>query len=243
MKMQNLTVIDDLLIAAGGLGLPLSGSIVYGQWATIGRLEGTVGYLSLSLIPACITLLVFGLIVRHQEKTTLRLWALLQHTPDARLSTLLQQSGFTLQDIRRGVRSLNNAGIGHYILNEHADRLYDGRLNARMSLRHECAGCGATTELTVNLQEQDELACSYCLTPFQVDSINRMRHQQRQAIAGEIARHTSSRLMHLAGQESTRKAPRFSMSVLLVLMVLFWPGALFYVIRYLLSRRRHEALY
>ncbi len=242
MKTRNLTVIDDLLIAAGGIGLPLAASIAYAQWTAIGRLQGGLIYLSLSLIPACIALLVFGLIVRHQEKTTLRLWALLQHTPDARLSTLLQQSRFTLEDVRRGTRSLNNAGIGHYILNEQADRLYDGRLNARMSLRHECTGCGATTELTVNLQEQDELACSYCLTPFRVESINQMRQQQRQAVAGEIARHTSARLMSLAGHDNNLKAPTLSVRVLLLLMVVFWPGALFYFLRYLWSRRRHEAL-
>lgn len=240
MKEHSLTMIDDALIKAGRLILLMSGVGFLALHLQQVPVPVWVDYLINSALIGSLLFIALGVFVRQREKTSLRLWNLLQHNPDTRVSALVTQSRFSMADIRRAVRSVNDSGIGHYILDEQNDRLYDARLEAMFTLRHECSGCGAATEITANVQQQQNFCCSYCQTPLPVESINVLRAQRRQSVDLNNSVEGLRVLQQKASLFHTRPPPRFSMLAFVILLVLFWPAAFFYAGRAALSRQRQN---
>jgi len=238
---NNLTLVDDALIAVSSIGLCALLAIAYAQQITDVWLRTSASYATLFGIAGCVMFLILGLVVRRRERKSLQLWQLMRRSTEARISALVSQSHFSLVDIRRAVNSINSAGLAHLILDEASDRLYDGRLASVVTLTHNCEGCGAPIEITVDVQATTGASCSYCHAPFPTESIQALRQQRQQAVSSQNTNSALQAIRQQAELTANIPAPKISVTTVLVLMVLFWPAAFFYVMRYLLSSKRHAA--
>ncbi|NND92655.1 MAG: hypothetical protein HKN42_17510 [Granulosicoccus sp.] len=238
---KSITQLDDALIAAGAIAGLVAAGILLAKVSASDPINGSLQILLVGTVTASAVLLGLGFHVRGREKTSLRLLQLIQYSPETRISTLLRQSRFNITSLRRSVSAINSAGIGHLVLDEPNDRLYDGRMTARFTVRHECSSCGAATEMTFDVQQEQNLVCGYCHNPLPVDAVNSIRAQQRQSVL--IQNHSAkARVVNQRIHESgANPPPRLSLATLLLLLVFFPPGALFYFARHYLSHNARTA--
>jgi hypothetical protein len=216
--------IDDLLIRAALATLVAAAALVLVVHPWDGR-SSPAAQLWLALAAAApVALLIGGLSVRRREARILAVWRLLERSLEVDVTALMRASTFTREELVRAVRMLNDRGLGHYVWDDDADVVRDGRLAVRVAHDADCASCGAAVSVTRNMTAAP--ACPYCAAPLGAADVNRMKQGIMESLRPAAATGSAQSPVAVAAPQGRR----MSLWLFLLLLVFCWPAALVYAI-------------
>lgn len=219
----NITSIDDRLLRASftvGVGslLLLTGFL---NPAGNGSKLWLVWFLGIVIVS--LTLLVAGFLARKREKRCVGLWRLMQTHPEIQLSLYLQQSGNSLADVKKAVRTINKAGAGMLVVDSVNDRLYDNRMAETESTTFECNNCGANS--TASNLDDESAVCQYCHAPAPDGLISTVSERRESLVKSNTER------LGLLKPASQHQSEKINIPILIALLVVFPPAAVVYVVK------------
>jgi hypothetical protein len=211
MSEKNLRRLDDVLITTG-----------YGSLVVALFVAAASHNLFVRLLVVCgpLVLLIVGYRVRAEEKKMVAIWSILEQTLEVSVPELERSTGFGRGLILQTVRDINAQGLGYFVHDLKADRIFDGRLRSQMVTVESCSSCGARVDATFEADLSTAPVCRFCGSAFSAGELNRLKLDllsQLRTAPGPIP--------------SGRKT--FSIGVFVALMLCFWPAAIVYA----LSRR------
>ncbi len=229
----NLSRLDNLLMHSGlallalavVLGLPLlryelaMGNSLSSMWQI------------LLIFAAPLALLAAGIVVRQREA---RLEAILREVSvygEVPVASLLEMSGLSLQQLDTALQRINRRATAQLRLDEKAGKVIDTGCGLQSQFAHsaQCAGCGASVSVNVTAHmDPGEVRCHYCSRAIDSKVVEELQ--------SELLEHASARGVSVLTQLRRNELVRFNLPVFVVLLALFWPGAIAYAIwRYKVS--------
>ena len=206
-REREIHKIDNFLIRLGWIVLVFAGIGTANALSEGGGVGGT----PLWFLVAAVLMLVAGYYVRRQENRALVLWGILEHAVEVRVGDLTSSTGLSREELRKVLAVVNAQPGTYYVWDAENDTIVDGRLRKRAVQVDKCASCGATVNATLSLDLAQAPACTYCGGPVSTGAdIMRMREETLDSIRGP-----------------TRNAKPFSIGIFLILVLVFWPAALF----------------
>ncbi|MFN3341724.1 MAG: hypothetical protein ACK40M_03445 [Flavobacteriales bacterium] len=226
-RSKNIYRIDSLFITIGTIVTLISVlSIVFSAWFFF-QISGEYipgfpvpSFPSVKLFFTAngIILLTVGIVFRKQEKKIIRIWDALDTTGEARVNELAVSLGLSRDFVLKHLRTINMQPGAYYVWDEKSDKIIDGRLRTEFMMVQDCPGCGHTINAKVSLSESSTPKCSYCGT---VVSTPENLNQHRKDIL------LNRPVVHPPQKE-------VNWIVFVILVFVFWPAALIYLI----SRRK-----
>lgn len=181
--------------------------------------SGNAAYLLVAaLAPAA--MLAVGTLIRRRERRLVSIWNVLHQNVETDVRDLLDNSAFKRPDIEWAVGLLNRRGLAFYAWRRDTDTIEDGRLGSTMLHIDRCDSCGASVGLSIPASLREVPCCEYCGSAQSADQLNRMK---REVI-------TELRDRPVSTGSAAARAPRMSMGVFVVLVLLCWPAAIAYAI-------------
>ena len=209
-REREIHKIDNYLIRLGWVVLVFAGIGAASAVAEGGGVEGPL----LWFLVAALLMLVTGYHVRRQENRALTLWDILEHAIEVRVGDLITSTGLSREELRKVLSVVNAQPGAYYVWDVETDTIVDGRLRKRAVQVDRCASCGAGVNATLSLDLAEAPACPYCGGPVSTgEQIMRMREETLEAI-----------------RVPARHGKPFSIGIFIVLVLVFWPAALFYAL-------------
>ncbi|MEL6537323.1 MAG: hypothetical protein AAFQ98_18015 [Bacteroidota bacterium] len=162
-------------------------------------------------------LLVAGIYFRRQEKKVIRIWDALEVSGEAKVTDLSNNLGVTRAFILEHLQDINAQPGVYYAFDSQSDKIMDGRLMSEFVVTNTCHNCGKSYGLSINLSLATPPACTHCGTPAESQVFN----DYKQDILSTRTR------LETQTEEST-----FNNGVFILLLIFFWPGAIFYYVRH-----------
>lgn len=169
-----------------------------------------------------IALLVIGYGYRSREKKIISLWHALEHAGEAGVQGLTVSLGLSREFILRHLKDINAQQQSAYTYDVRSDKIIHNRFMSEFLLMADCENCGHKINQKVSLDLSNPPRCHYCGTGISADHLNKLKHdvlmsmQQKPAVAAPTA-------MVNAGD--------FNIVLFVILLLFFWPAAVFYVIK------------
>ncbi len=230
----NLYRIDDVLLRAGaiaGVFAMLVGNAAVNTLKSSGF--DSTALLALVLAIACpLTLLGAGYLVRRRERLVVDLWRLIEAHGEVSVAHLCRMSSFTHGQLRAAVRRINRRGRALLVWDEVSGTIRAGKRIERQALTHSegCESCGATVNVEVHTRHRDGYRCPYCNGGLDSERINtlldRLHVSEREQALQPRAEHPSPVPLAVP----VRQGSRLNLLVFIVLLVVFWPGAVIYAL-------------
>ncbi len=173
-----------------------------------------------ALAPLAMTLV--GLDLRKRERRAVALLRLVDRHVELSAGDLVLNSEFTRETLETAVRDLNSSGLRHVVWDRGQNLIQDGRLRQSRLHFETCASCGVKIALDVPLHEAASARCSTCGSSLDAREIDDEKH----AVMAEISRRSES-----LGETKRPEESRFHVSLFLLLLAVFWPLALVYVVK------------
>jgi hypothetical protein len=215
---RDLYKIDDILLRAGGLSILLVIAGLTAVFSSGGPSLSQTPLVAIAVL-APVGLLLAGSSMRRREKQIVAIWELLRQNAEIQVPPLVANSDFARADLDRAVRFLNNRGLDHYIWDRESDTIRDARLQTRHLHVEVCDACGVKIALDVPVAFHELPTCTHCGDPISAEAL---QERKREAIDALRAEH---RVENASG---IGLAEDFSIPVFLLLLCVFWPGAIFY---------------
>ena len=211
---------DHLLRAARWAGLLwcVGAVIAFSSAAAEGRSLVQPFGLALLWLSAPLGLAAAGSRLRRRENRAWALHRLVDDHVEVPVSELLRDSDYTGATLERAIKDLNNSGLAFLVWDRDADVLQDGRLRGKRVQIECCGACGAKVTLTLTIGDVASARCPYC----------------HDALGASELIEEKARLIEELDTDPIDSAPRrgdpsgFSVGILLVLAVVFWPAAAAY---------------
>ena len=241
---KNLYRMDDVLIRAGAtmgalVGLALLGCFLLPSEALWSIREalglGVLGLAGIALAP--IGLLAAGFHVRKRERRVLTLHTVLDRQLELRVRDFVANTEFTRELLQKTLLELNESGLGYYVWDRDTDTIQDARLRRGEMHFDHCEACRATISVTVEIGASVAPECPYCSARLASEDLAK----EKQRLIDEIRANDPRRRATLAPSARTatwregrhsRGDAEFSVPLFLVLMVVCWPLAAVYAVRY-----------
>ena len=160
-------------------------------------------------------LLAAGIVVLRKENRALRVWNFIEQGVDVTITDLCQSTGIERRDLSAVLSTINAQPGAFYIWDKKADKLVNGLLRDSILVIENCEGCGGYVNTQVSLDLRSLPMCDYCGKPVSQSNINDLRQ---------------SRLAEIRKTEHQESKREFSPVVFVLLLLFFWPAALFYAI-------------
>jgi hypothetical protein len=219
-RERDLYRIDDVLLRSAGFGVLFAGVVIV---AAISKndpdaVSARIPLMALAVL-APVALLSAGFSMRRREERVVAVWELLRQQAELHVPPLLDNSDFERADLEHAVRFLNNRGLDHYVWDRQSDTIRDARLQARHLHVEVCDACGVKIALDVPLAFAELPTCTHCGDPISAESLQDRKRETIDALRAEHRFEDASKV----GPDKD-----FSMPTFLLLLCLFWPGAIFY---------------
>lgn len=220
MQQVQIYRIDELLIRTGFVTLLVVAvvTLAAAPWESRMSLPALLWLCLAAAAPAAMLLAGYG--VRRRENRIHAVWRLLQRSLEVDVTALMRASSFTREELVRAVRVLNDRGLGHYVWDDQAEVVRDGRLAVTMAHESRCDTCGAGVSVTLSMSEAP--SCPYCEAPLDAGAVNALKQR------------TIARLDTPLPPDPSVAAPaprrRMSIGVFVMLLIFCWPAALVYAI-------------
>ncbi len=231
----NLYRIDDVLLRTGMIASVLG--LLIGN-ATVNTLRQSgfeaVALLVLIAAVACpLTLLVCGYLVRRRERLTVDLWRLIEAHGEVSVAHLCAMSSFNRRQLISAVKRINRYGGALLVWDEVTGVIRVGGRRHEQTLTHseDCRSCGAKVNVEVHTQNRAGYSCPYCNGGLDSERINAMLselHARGQQLREQERREFVQPLAMAA--PAVRPGSRLNLPVFILLLVLFWPGAVIYAL-------------
>jgi hypothetical protein len=168
-----------------------------------------------------ILLLVVGIYYRKKENKIIAVWNAIEMSGEAKVDDLVNSLGIERDFILANLKWINAQHSALYILDQSSNKIIDGRLNKEYPVTIECENCGAKSEERISLAVLRSPKCIYCgsvlTTPEHFEELKnkilgKSKHQEFQ-------------------HQSVPTKAGFNVGLFIVLLVFFWPGAIYYAVK------------
>jgi hypothetical protein len=167
------------------------------------------------MLAASLVMVAAGAFLHRQENRAVVMWNFLAEGVEVSVQDLCVSTSID-RDLIPATLALINAQPGaHYVWDRGSDAIVDGRLRNRFVVLERCGNCGAHVDARIPLDLTVSPVCQYCGADASREDINRLKRDALLAIRAE---------------KIPGKAPPFSPFAFIVLLLVFWPGALLYAL-------------
>jgi hypothetical protein len=167
------------------------------------------------MLVAAVVMTVAGAYLHRRENRAVLMWNFLDEGVEVSIGDLCASTSINRRDVP-GILALINAQPGaHYVLDDRSDTIVDGRLRNRFVVLEHCGNCGAHVEAKIPLDLAVAPICQYCGANASSADVNRLKRDALVAI----------RAQKVPGEPSP-----FSLLVFILMLLAFWPGAVFYAL-------------
>ena len=230
----NLYRIDDVLLRTGLVAAVFA--LLIGN-AAVNQLEASgfdaVALAALLAAIACpLTLLGAGYLVRRRERLVVDLWRLIEAHGEVSVSHLCKMSSFNRNQLTSAIKRINRRGRALLVWDEVNEVIRAGPRRERSSLTHseDCQSCGATVNIEVRTQNRDAYTCPYCNRGLDSDRINDLLSKLHLQERRDNERPDPVQAPVSVAAPTARQGSRLNLPVFILLIVLFWPGAVIYAL-------------
>lgn len=165
-------------------------------------------------------LLIIGIYYRRLENKIISLWNAIERTGEARVEDLMMSLGLERSFILNSLIKINAKHSALYIYDSISDRIVDGRLKVEYPVTLICENCGAKAEEKISLSILSSPKCKYCGSV-----LNSPEHFD------EIKKNILGKAEQQQQQQNTAAKGGFNVGIFILLLFLFWPGALYYLVK------------
>lgn len=163
-----------------------------------------------------LVLLTIGIIYRKRENKIIAIWNALDRTGEAKLDELATSLGLDRNFITQHLKDINAQQATYYIWDKAKDKIIDGKLKTEFLIIVDCKSCGSKVDEKVSFDLLTPPTCEYCGNPLATsEDLNQLKKD----------------LMATTEVVAAAVSKEFNVAVFVVLLVVFWPGAIFYVIK------------
>ncbi|HMV76797.1 MAG TPA: hypothetical protein PK453_02875 [Leptospiraceae bacterium] len=217
IKKHNIYKMDDYLLAFGisGFFLMLFGLTLILSGDTAALIIG------LFLVTAPISMVTAGAVYRKKEKEINHLINILETNLEIDVPSLLQITGKSAAVIKKYLEIIQNKGIGFYLWDDRAYKVYDRRLLNNFLFIEKCPDCGAKIGRRYPLIMDRIPCCDHCGNPFDLKYWNELKLNTVKNIAWQ-------NLETYRLQMNSKK--ELNTVLLIVLFTFFWPAGICYLI-------------
>ncbi len=181
------------------------------------------------MLAAALVMVALGAYLHRQENRAVLMWNFLDEGVEVDVGDLADSTGIARAEIPALLALVNAQPNAHFVYDREADAIVDGRLRDRFVVLERCGNCGAHVDARIPLDLAVSPVCQYCGADASSEDVNRLKRDALRAIRAE--------------RGASGPSP-FSPLLFVVLLVLFWPGAVFYAVwkAGLLAHWRHQAV-
>jgi DNA-directed RNA polymerase subunit RPC12/RpoP len=177
--------------------------------------ERSLPIVRLALAANGLILLIIGYTYRSREKKIISVWNAIEHMGEARVADLSVMHGLPREFIIKHIKDINAQHHAVYSYDARHDKIVNSKLLTEFVVLVDCENCGNKINEKVSLSLTNPPRCQYCGTGVSVDELNKLKQ--------EVMR--SMQFIPV----STGKS-EFNVGVFILLLIIFWPGAIAYVI-------------
>lgn len=169
-----------------------------------------------------VALLIIGYAYRAREKKIISIWDALEYTGEAGVEGLAVSLGLSREFILRHLKDINAQQQSAYTYDIRSDKILNNKYLSEFLVMEDCAKCGHKINQKVSLDLSDPPRCPYCGTGVSADHLNDLK---REVLTG------LQKAPAVIPVAATITAGAFNMPLFVVLLVFFWPAAVFYLIK------------
>ncbi len=228
-KTRNIYTIDDTLIRAGYVFLAfflLGVAALARNWATIPdeKKPVSVTLVAAAVIPTAI-FLSMGYLLRKRERIIASILGRLELALETSIQSLVASTGHSRAAVEHAIGVINRRNLGFYVWDRNTGVIADARLNRTMVSVDSCAHCGNQIGTTFPALANEIPKCPYCGTSLDVSHWNALKFKAIESIKNEKEHQA---IMNGPGPGGEAAAHDFSIGIFVILLLLFWPGAVIY---------------
>lgn len=222
--IHNIYIIDSVLIKVGYLVLIISLSnlicVIPPKLTSLqdSRLVMKCVIFGFLLIGSVI-MLKYGYSFRKKERMINAILRHLETAIELSAQELIENTGYTVQQIEEAVQTINRLGLGYFVWNRETGIISDGRLRRRAIFIDNCPACGNRIGKNYPIGMDQIPLCPSCGSPLDVGKLNDLKFRELKEIEK----------INMTGAEENRP-PKLSIVTLIILALFFWPGAILYII-------------
>jgi hypothetical protein len=160
-------------------------------------------------------LLFIGYAYRSREKKIISVWNAIEHLGEARVADLSVMLGLPREFIIKHLKDINAQHQAVYSYDARNDKIVNSKLLTEFVVMVDCENCGNKINEKVALTLSNPPRCRYCGTGVSTDELNKLKQDVM-------------RSMQFIPVQSGKG--QFNVGVFVLLLIIFWPGAIAYVI-------------
>jgi hypothetical protein len=164
-----------------------------------------------------IILLIIGYYYRSRENKIISIWNALEHTGEAHVPSLSISVGVPREFILNHLKDINAQQQAAFTYDSRSDKIINNKLLTEFLVSSACVNCGNKINEKVSLNLSNPPRCQYCGTAVPVDHLNKMKQEVLASMQIQ--------------QSAEEKGKEFSIPIFVVLLIFFWPGAIFYLVK------------
>jgi len=228
MRQKNLYRSDDILIRTAIIIGVISGIFILNLYNLYKNNLGDedIFPLLVKIFIAASVPLAFamaGVLIKKSEKKYLEIWNILERSVEVTFSEIESVTGFARDTILKALRVINRKSGTVYLVDSAHDLVYDGRLSGRVAGAALCPGCGGNVEGLVKLSLTDAPECPNCGRKVDLSPQAASKDERLRAIREEDRRVQEIQTEIYKGD--------FKTWVFVLLVMFFWPAAIWYIIK------------
>lgn len=162
-----------------------------------------------------LVLLIIGIVFRKKENKILSIWDALEKSSEGKLRDLEVSLGLSRKFILDNLKHINAQQGAYYVYISAKETIMDGRLLEEHVISLQCSGCGNNINKKISLTILEELHCPYCAAAIPVGELSKLR--------SKIVQENKPWIMPASNSG-------MSIPIFIILLILFWPGAIIYFV-------------
>lgn len=241
IRTRNIYTIDDILIKAGYVFLAFSllgVAALVRNWATIPDEKKPVSatLVAAAVIPTVI-FLSMGYLFRKRERIIASILGRLELALETTVQSLVTSTGHPRAAVEHALEVINRRSLGFYVWDRNTGVIADARLNRTMVSVDSCTRCGSKIGTTFPALANEIPECPYCGNPLDVGHWNALKFKAIENIKNEKEPPPAEGGTVPRGAAAPRD---FSIGIFVILLLLFWPGAIIYAVMKFNGTRRER---
>ncbi len=171
--------------------------------------------------------LSMGYLFRKRERIIASILGRLELALETSIQPLMASTGHSRAAVEHAINVINRRSLGFYVWDRNTGVIADARLNRTMVSVDSCAHCGSKIGTTFPALANEIPKCPYCGTPLDVSHWNALKFKAIESIKNEKEPPAGMAGTGTGGGTTTQD---FSIGVFVILLLLFWPGAVIYAV-------------
>ncbi len=234
-RTKNIYTADDILFKLAHVFLALNIFPGIGLWYMV--VTGTYTRSGVPMSALAETRIVLGIVltalplsfyaaailVRRRERRIVAVWNALERLTSAKLDDLSLSLNMDAREILQALPSINRTGEAFFAYNAESGTIVDGRLTDTTLVAEKCPACGGTISVSTSFSAAQAPRCPYCGSAVLPGDYNEHKREAIEKIRRESENDRERRERLHKGRK------KISVPVLVLLIFLCWPAAIYYL--------------